>query len=234
MPFIGAFGQAFGFSTTLTASNATSSHPTKSSNTISNQDSLVDGTKDIELGNLPTTNPTAVESGPANNSTPCDKLHRATKSMKRTGFLKFMKTILLTMLLSLAILIPIDLLPIWTNELDWVFALATQNIGVINGTVDYGNGTIVPLDNFHLDGSNLTLSTCNYITPENLCTNNSHHLTDIRIVGDMVFTFLLTFSLFFVIAVGNGIAKFRPGMLDREDRPSYFLTRWPRGRSTTQ
>ncbi|RAL67376.1 hypothetical protein DID88_008131 [Monilinia fructigena] len=234
MPFFGAFGQAFGSSTTLAAGNTASSHTNKSSNTISNQGFLVDITKDIELGNLLATSPSVVESARTKNPTLREKLHYTINYMNRTGFLEFMKTILLTMLLCLATVIPIDLLHILNDEVDWSFALSIQNIGVINGTVNYGNGTIAPLNNFNLDGSNLTISTCNYIAPSDLCTNNSHHLTSIRHYCKILFIFILTISIFFFVAVGNGVVKFRPGMFDRKDRSRYFQTKWPRERSGNQ
>ncbi|KAB8300447.1 hypothetical protein EYC80_000619 [Monilinia laxa] len=205
MPFFGAFGQAFGSSATLAASNAASSCTNKSSNTISNQGSFFDVTKDIELGSLPATSPTVFESGRTNNSTLREKLHHANNYMSRTGLLEFMKTILLTILLCLAIVIPFDLLPILNDEVDWSFAIAIKNIGVINGTVDYGNGTIAPLNNFNLNGSNLTISNCNYIAPGDLCTNNSHHLTSIRDYCYVAFFLLLTIDMFFFVAVGNGV-----------------------------
>ncbi|ESZ96111.1 hypothetical protein SBOR_3500 [Sclerotinia borealis F-4128] len=180
MSFIGAFRQAFGSdSSTLAPTSRDSTHAnkssdmyadqgdlgsrdsiytTKSSSTFSDEDSFQDISHDIELGKLPTHKPQAANA-PTNNEAPlCSKLKREINNMRRTGFLDFMKVPLLAGMLCLVIVIPIDLIPMFT-DISYRVAFAFKNTDVINGTVNYGNGTIAPLNDVNLAGSNLTVYT---------------------------------------------------------------------------
>lgn len=187
-------------------SSRDSTYTTESSGTFYKQDDFEDVSKDIELGTLPTTNPQAVENTTNPIASRVEKFKKQINLMRRTGFLDFMKVLGLSVLASQFIFIFIAIGP-WLLGNKWIIAIAMKYIEVINGTVDYQNGTIAPVNNINLAGSNLTVDTCKYIDFANTCTDEAYHNLDVKVHVAIVFAVLLNVVLFYALAVDLGFGQ---------------------------
>ncbi|CAD6440134.1 55ee9986-d3a6-487c-94e9-8c6cd4c41f3c [Sclerotinia trifoliorum] len=190
--------QSFGSdSGTIAASSRSSTYTTESSVANTSSEEFEDISEDIEIGTLPTINPQAVQNATSNKT-------KTTRSSKfRNPFKNFIyfQNAIITSAISMAIILPICLPPLYTDELKWTVSIVFKNIEVNNGTVDYHNGTIAPLNDVNLVGSNLTVQTCNFIDTADLCTNNAHHYFDIWWPCFILFVVLLNLSIWHFVTL---------------------------------
>lgn len=180
------------------------------------QESFEDVSKDVELGTLPTDNPQVAD------------VPKKRRSMfdepRRTGLIQFLKAYFFTFLLWIFMALPLQVLFMLTKKFEWHVAFRFENVQVVDGIIHYENGTLAPLADFHLFGTNLTTSTCTYLTDNLLCTNESNDYRDVSALVALMFLLCLFWTLFAVFAFPMGVLKFRPGMLNRLDKPEYFVT----------
>ncbi|KAJ8068683.1 hypothetical protein OCU04_002382 [Sclerotinia nivalis] len=190
--------QSFGSdSSTIAPSRPSSTYTAKPSGADTSNEDFEDIGKDIELDTLPTINPQVTQNATHNN----------TKTPQRSRFRNPFKDsihcqrAILTFAISMAIILPICLPPLYTDEIKWTVSLVFKNLEVINGTVDYGNRTITPLNDVNLVGSNLTVETCNFIDASDMCTNNSYRYFDIWWPCFGLFVVLLNLSIWHFVAL---------------------------------
>ncbi|APA07675.1 hypothetical protein sscle_03g024450 [Sclerotinia sclerotiorum 1980 UF-70] len=156
-----------------------------------------DISKDIELETLPTINPQAIKKASSNK--PKKSLISKLKNPFENPI--YLPNAILTSAISMAITIPICLSPLYTNELKWTVSVVFKNIAVINGTVDYRNGTIAPLNDVNLVGSNLTVQTFNFVETADFCTNNMFHYFDVWWPCFALFVVLLNLSIWHFVTL---------------------------------
>ncbi|TGO14385.1 hypothetical protein BTUL_0054g00570 [Botrytis tulipae] len=190
-------------------SSGASYHTVKSSSKFLNQDHFDDVSKDLELGTLPITNPVV------QNSTHNKRARRGNSDtlitrMRRSKYYDVWMVSVYSFGLCTAILLPIALIPIYTNDIKFTISADMKNIEVVNGTVNYGNGTTAPVSDFNLFGSNLTVATCNYIDANDLCTNNTHHRISILWPCFILFVILLYKFVWDIVGTRYGLVKIRP------------------------
>ncbi|KAF7864456.1 hypothetical protein EAF04_006590 [Stromatinia cepivora] len=178
-------------SSTVAASSRSSTYTTKSSGADSIHDKFEDISKDIELGTLPTVSPEVIQNA-TNNTTKTPQRSKFRDQFKDSVHCK---CAILTGAICMAIILPICLPPLYTDDIKWTVSLVLKNLEVINGVVDYGNGTTTPLNAVNLVGSNLTVETCNYIDMSDMCTNNTYHYFDIWWPCFGLFVMLLNFTM---------------------------------------
>ncbi|KAF7904688.1 hypothetical protein EAF00_002022 [Botryotinia globosa] len=190
-------------------SSGASYHTVKSSSKFLNQDHFDDVSKDLELGTLPTTNP-AVQNSTHNKRARRGNSTTLMARMRRSKYYDLCMVSIYSFGICTAILLPIASIPVYTNDIKFTVSVEMKNIEVINGTVNYGNGTTAPVSDFNLFGSNLTVATCNYIDANDLCTNNTHRHISILWPCFVLFVILLYKFVRDIVGTRYGLVKIRP------------------------
>ncbi|KAF7958089.1 hypothetical protein EAE96_003656 [Botrytis aclada] len=202
---------ANGFSDEGDLSSGASYHATtKSSSQFLNQDNFDDVSKDIELGTLPTVNPT-VQNATHNKTARRGNSNTLMKRMRRSKYYDSLVVSIYSFGLCTAIMLPIALIPVYTNDIKFTVSVDMKNIEVVNGTVYYGNGTTAPVSDSNLFGSNLTVATCNYIDANDLCTNNTYHHVSILWPCFILFVILLYRFIWDIVGSRYGLVKITLG-----------------------
>ncbi|KAF7916904.1 hypothetical protein EAE99_009529 [Botrytis elliptica] len=191
-------------------SSGSSYNTAKSSSKFLNQDHFDDVSKDLELGTLPTINP-IVQNSTHNKTARRGNSNTLMKGMRRSKYHDLCMVSIYSFGLCTAILLPIALIPVYTNDIKFTVSVDMKNIEVVNGTVNYGNGTTAPVNDFNLFGSNLTVATCNYIDANDLCTNNTHHHISILWPCFILFVILLYRFIWDIVGARYGLVKTRIG-----------------------
>ncbi|TGO22717.1 hypothetical protein BPAE_0157g00040 [Botrytis paeoniae] len=191
-------------------SSGASYHTAKSSSKFLNQDHFDDVSKDLELGTLPTVNPQTFQNTTHNKTACRGNSNIIMKRMCRSKYYDFWMVSIYSVGLCTAIMLPIALIPVYTDDIKLSVSVDMKNIEVVNGTVNYGNGTTAPVSDFSIFDSNLTVATCNYIDANDLCTNNTYHHISILWPCFILFVILLYRFIWNIVGVRYGLVKIRP------------------------
>lgn len=190
-------------------SSGASYQTAKSSSKFLNQDHFDDFSKDLELGTLPTVNP-VVKNSTNNKTARRGNSNTFMTRMRRSKYYDVWMVSIYSFGLCTAILLPIGLIPVYANDVKFTVSVDMKNIEVVNGTVNYGNGTTAPVSDFNLFGSNLTVATCNYIDTNDLCTNNTYHHISILWPCFILFVILLYKFVWDIVGTRYGLVNIRP------------------------
>ncbi|KAF5879130.1 uncharacterized protein Bfra_006335 [Botrytis fragariae] len=192
-------------------SSGASYHKAKPSSKFLNQDHFDDVSKDLELGTLPTVNPQTFQNTTHNKTAHRGNSDTFMKRMRCSKCYDFWMVSIYSVGLCTAIMLPIALISVYTNDIKFTVSVDMKNIEVVNGTVNYGNGTTAPVSDFNLFGSNLTVATCNYIDANDLCTNNTFHHISILWPCYILFVILLYRFIWDIVGARYGLVKIRLG-----------------------
>ncbi|EMR87165.1 hypothetical protein ACHAQE_004708 [Botrytis cinerea] len=184
-------------------------HKAKSSGKFLNHEHFDDFSNDLELGTLPTSNSQTVQNATHNPTARRGNSNTLMKRMCRNKYHDFWVVSIYSFGLCTAIILPIALIPAYTSDIKFTVSVIMKNIEVHNGTVNYGNGTTAPVNDFNLFGSNLTVATCNYIDTNDLCTNNTYHHISILWPCLILFVVLLYKFIWDIVGATCGLVKIR-------------------------